>query len=402
MTRSAAFPERLILPAMPPPNRLYSLDVLRGVAALLVVFCHWQNFFMMGVTSGEYDVIRMPGFSLIGFLYENAWMAVDFFFCLSGFVFHWLYGLPVSKGRIVFGRFAALRLSRLYPLHLATLMLVALGQWGYLLATGTYFAFHHQDIHHFVLNVLFASSWGFESGYSFNGPIWSVSVEMFLYGIFFFMCRRWGVRTVVMMVFAISGFTWMNVLYAPLGRGITGFFVGGLAYVVYQYILHSRHARRMELTLSILLMLMIGLVLAISSMNESPSLRAIPGLWRLEGVFQWLYYRLPMLVLFPVVILVAALVETRVAGRGRAGLSWRKGAVLGDVSYAVYLLHFPLQLVMALFLVRMDIDHDMFYAPWFIISFFTLLVFIAWLTYRRFELPTQSFIRKQWMVRREC
>ena len=41
------------------------------------------------------------------------------------------------------------------------------------------------DFYHFVLQFFFISSWGFEDGPSFNGPIWSVSIEIFIYGIFF-------------------------------------------------------------------------------------------------------------------------------------------------------------------------------------------------------------------------
>ena len=34
---------------------------------------------------------------------------------------------------------------------------------------------------------MFISSWGFENGHSFNAPIWSVSVEVAIYILFFFL-----------------------------------------------------------------------------------------------------------------------------------------------------------------------------------------------------------------------
>ena len=46
--------------------------------------------------------------------------------------------------------------------------------------------FENNDLYHFVLNILFISSWGLEKGMSFNQPIWSVSFELIVYILFFF------------------------------------------------------------------------------------------------------------------------------------------------------------------------------------------------------------------------
>ena len=45
--------------------------------------------------------------------------------------------------------------------------------------------FENNDLYHFVLNILFISSWGLEKGMSFNQPIWSVSFELIVYILFF-------------------------------------------------------------------------------------------------------------------------------------------------------------------------------------------------------------------------
>ena len=41
------------------------------------------------------------------------------------------------------------------------------------------------DTYHFILNFFFISGWGFEKSYSFNGPIWSVSIELIIYALSF-------------------------------------------------------------------------------------------------------------------------------------------------------------------------------------------------------------------------
>ena len=81
------------------------------------------------------------------------------------------------------------RLSRLNPLHLVNLVLVAGLQWQKMRSQGGYFVDHLNDAYHFALNLFFATAWGFEEGFSFNAPIWSVSIEVLLYGLFFCMAR---------------------------------------------------------------------------------------------------------------------------------------------------------------------------------------------------------------------
>jgi peptidoglycan/LPS O-acetylase OafA/YrhL len=42
------------------PTRFYSLDVLRGLAALAVVLYHWQHFFYTGSTLGVITMDALP------------------------------------------------------------------------------------------------------------------------------------------------------------------------------------------------------------------------------------------------------------------------------------------------------------------------------------------------------
>ena len=78
------------------------------------------------------------------------------------------------------------RFSRLYPLHFITLLIVLILQIIYQNLNENYFVYENNDIYHLFLQLLFISNWGFEKGYSFNGPIWSVSIELIVYFIFYF------------------------------------------------------------------------------------------------------------------------------------------------------------------------------------------------------------------------
>jgi peptidoglycan/LPS O-acetylase OafA/YrhL len=147
-----------------------------------------------GSQPGAFAMERLPLFEVLFPFYTDGWLAVDLFFSLSGFVFYWLYARAVAEQAITLRNFAVLRFSRLYPLHFATLLAIAAGQLWFMRSTGSYFVYPENDAEHFLLNLFFVSSWGFERGYSFNGPVWSVSVEMLLYLVFFAYCRQLPVR----------------------------------------------------------------------------------------------------------------------------------------------------------------------------------------------------------------
>src|SRR5690606_31719884 len=104
--------------------------------------------------------------------------AVELFWVISGFIFAHIY---MSRTSTKTSEFFVARFARLYPLHFLTLICITL-----LILCGYYLSPNFKtpanaDVYHFLLNVFFASAWGFERGMSFNGVIWSVSVEIPIY-----------------------------------------------------------------------------------------------------------------------------------------------------------------------------------------------------------------------------
>src|SRR6185436_6252250 len=213
------------------PKRFYSLDALRGVAALGVVFWHWQHFFYTGTHKADFDRGRQPFYGLFYLFYEKGWMAVDLFFSLSGFIFFWLYAKRIESRRIVASEFSMLRLSRLYPLHLATLLFVAATQWWIHSRTGDYVVYPLNGMQQFLAHLLFVSGWRSSWADSFNAPVWSVSVEVFLYGTFFALFRVFRRRTIPLIALVVLGAVLK--FHIPIGRGIYSFFLGGLAYYAF-------------------------------------------------------------------------------------------------------------------------------------------------------------------------
>ncbi|MBK7973140.1 MAG: acyltransferase [Deltaproteobacteria bacterium] len=366
-------PRRPALPpgtASPAVERLHSLDALRGVAALSVVFWHWGHFFYAGTEPGAYTAARLPFYALFRPLYAKGWLAVDLFFVLSGFIFFWLYATPIRGRRISAPVFGALRFSRLYPLHLATLLVVAAAQAAFRRTSGSDFVYAWNDARHFVLNLLFASSWGFERGYSFNAPVWSVSVEIFLYAVFFVLCRFVPTGLTVLAALSALGHVVVSKANPALGSGIGSFFLGGCVFRLYERIVDAGRARQ----------------------ARWPLVVATVAAWSLAGLAfhrEWNLYWTCVLGVFPVTILTLGILETT-GLRATSTLTW-----LGDVSYSSYLLHFPLQLLFVAVARWAGASSEIFYAPATLIAFFVCLVIVARASFVFLEMPAQRWLRRR-------
>lgn len=357
------------------PPRFYSLDVLRGFAALSVVFWHWQHFFFEGTRKPPVALEALPFYDVFFAVYTKGWLGVDLFFCLSGFIFYWLYSAAVASAAVSGRDFFVLRFSRLYPLHLATLLAVAIGQALFLRTTDSYFVYSHNDAYHFVLNLLFAPAWGLEESPSFNAPVWSVSVEVALYAVFFGLCRLLPVRPGILLGAAAAGLVLMEV-YLPLGRGLSAFFIGGCVYLAYQHIVASSRTEALARWLPWL-----AAALWLLAIVMAPG----AGQSYLGARLMHLY---AAALLFPLTVLALALVETR------RGHLMRGVSILGDISYSSYLLHFPLQFAVIGFMIWIGQDRTIFYSAWTFVAFLVLLLALSLASHRFLEVPAQRALRR--------
>ena len=128
---------------------------------------------------------EQPFYDIFFFAYNDGWLAVQFFFVLSGFIFFNLYLKKINNRQIDFKKFFILRFSRLYPLHFLTLLLILF--ISFLLIENNFLS--NTDLKHFFLNIFLIQNWGFEDGYSFNTPAWSISIEILISSLAFEMNR---------------------------------------------------------------------------------------------------------------------------------------------------------------------------------------------------------------------
>ncbi|MBX7057210.1 MAG: acyltransferase [Leptospirales bacterium] len=378
-------------PANSIPARFYSLDALRGVAALSVAVYHWQHFIPPLGPDSQLQIDRLPFYDFLFLFFHHGFLAVDLFFMISGFVFFWLYSQKIASGALSAYSFAVLRFSRLYPLHLLTLLLTAGLQSVAVLLTGASLIYSYNDWYHFVLHLFFASHWGLQKGFSFNAPVWSVSIEILLYVFFYLFARLYGAAKLRRGLATLLAFALLilsaRYIEAALFRGLLAFLIGGLCFLFY---LRARNWRR-ALPSLVLGGLCIALwILVILEMRLD--LTGVWGRWQAYSEQQLLALRalcglLPVLCIFPLTILGLALIEAR---RGALGKRLR---FLGDISYSSYLLHFPLQLGFLLLWRALAISENAFSSPFFFAAFFAVLLTLSLASYHAFERPLQSLLR---------
>lgn len=126
--------------------RFGTLDGLRGVAAILVLFFHFGDNAPMAAKAG--------------------YLAVDLFFCLSGFVLSHAYESQLRNG-LSLREFAVLRFIRVYPM-------AAIGT-----ALGVFFS------QNYVLSLLLVPDFGGNGTlYPANVPLWSLALELLVNVVF--------------------------------------------------------------------------------------------------------------------------------------------------------------------------------------------------------------------------
>lgn len=359
------------------PERLYLLDVLRGLAAIAVIVFHWQ-FFGSDINrvapEGGFPIYRAIGEACLTFFYQCGASAVGLFFTLSGFVFFWLFKDAVQDGRISGWNFFVDRFSRLYPLHLATLILVAIEQCLYAsMNGGRGWVSPVNDTIGFVRQLLIVPTWSPRRLEEFNLPVWSLMVEALVYVVFFVVVRRTrlGIAgTLVMLVLACFS-AWYS---KDIAYGATSFFMGGLTYLAYQRL----EGRTVERPLAIVVSTSwaFAIVFGAGLVNLSST-----GIW-------WLDRTYAVYVLFPSTVLYLAIVETR---RGPMARKWKW---LGDATYSMYLLGFPLMLTIALLLRVSGGSFNMVKSPAVLLAFLAAIIPVSLACHFGFERPVQRFMRK--------
>ena len=176
-------------PSIGPPrapaitDRLARIDVLRGVAILLVFTCHmrgsacgWNRLDWNGLVSGT---ATHPGWwHLLLYPLSYGGAGVALFFVLSGYVIHRSY----LRAHLTWGNYAARRFWRIYPAYFVALL-------GFAIWTQAVLSWD------FVLHAALLHNIRSDTFFGINGSFWSLAVESQLYLLYplaIVARRKWG------------------------------------------------------------------------------------------------------------------------------------------------------------------------------------------------------------------
>lgn len=329
------------------PKTISNIDLLRGITAIAVLVWHYQHFLFPRAGIPPTDRTSQPFYQPLRWLYDYGGNGVQFFWILSGFVFFHAYKY---KYNINSKEFFINRFSRLYPLHFITLILVAGLQAVSNITLGYEQIYPKNDAYHFILNVLFASHWGFQKGWSFNAPIWSVSVELITYIFFFFFLRslKISLGSAIFWV-ASSAIVFQGPYTNSFAQCTILFGLGGVTHELHSSI-YSKFSEWINFAIAFIITT--GLVTYLFA----------KGTWQPNIL---------IFLLFPCIIWISASIETCGYSSGKVG------EMVGNTTYASYLIHIPIQIAIMtsadiLHIDRFKLVKEPIFFIFFIIFIFTL------------------------------
>ncbi len=302
------------------------LDALRGVAAIMVVAFHL------------FEAHAANRFSQI---INHGYLAVDFFFLLSGFVIGYAYDDRWTKMSV--GDFIKRRLIRLQPMVVMGAVIGAV--CFYFQASSLWPAIGKTPVIEMLLVMLIGFTMiplppsmdirGWSETYPLNGPAWSLFYEYIvnlLYGLFI---RRFSNKALAVLVFLSAALLVHYTLTGPTGDVIGGWSLEpaqlriGFTRVLYPFfagLLLFRTARFPQLKNAFLWSSL--LVIATLAM---PRIGDAEHLW-MNG----LYESLCIIFVFPLIVFLGT------GGEPKGKWSKRTCRFLGDISYPIYITHYPL------------------------------------------------------------
>lgn len=359
------------------------LDGMRGVAALIVI---WYHIFEAFATSPVTQRVN------------HGFLAVDFFYILSGFVIGYAYDDRWNKGMDIKGFFRR-RLVRLHPM---VVLACILGVISFLIQgsekwDGTAVPFSCILLA-MLMQMLMLPVWpgsaaeirGGGEMYPLNGPSWSLFFEYIGNILYAFLLRHLSVRklaafTVIsgagLAVFALSNIAGTGNL--GVGWTFAGYsFPGGMLRMMFSFsagLLISRVFRPHTVRNAFLLCSTILVVLLV-----------LPYIG--DGSRPWLnilYELFCVMAVFPILVWTAA--SGKISGRISASVC----KFLGDISYPLYIIHYPS--IYLLFMAARKYGMTFGDAWPYAIAVFAGNIILAWVLLKVYDGPVRKQLGRIWL-----
>lgn len=334
------------------------LDGLRGIAALCVVIFHFAEMVL------PYDKLWIG----------HGFLAVDFFFCLSGFVLGYAYDDRIADMGL--GRFLKARLIRLHPMVVLGTVLGLIAFYVNPFRNGVGYSPGKMALIFLASILLIPYGAMHERGYnlfSLNAPSWSLFWEYavnLLFGLALYRVRR-GALAVLTVISAIilclAGYHSGNL---SGGWSASNFSVGG-ARVAFSFcagLLVYRMGWRLRTRIGFAGLSMLLILAFVMPYSQ--------GGWMREAAAITLY--------FPLIVMLGA-------GAAVSARTERLCRMSGNLSYPLYMTHYAAIWIWGNFAYKHKLANG---GLWPLASLGTLtMVAFAWLVLKVFDEPVRRYLR---------
>lgn len=358
------------------------LNGLRGVAALMVIWYHVFEAF----ASSPFDQ-----------RFNHGYLAVDFFFVLSGFVIGYAY--DDRWGKMNKKDFFKRRLIRLHPmiamgtvLGVITFLIQGSVQWDGTKVSLS-FVMLAMLLHLFLLPAVpgtGADVRGNNEMFPLNGPTWSLFFEYIgniLYALWLRKLSTKALRVVVILsgaglasfaLFNLSGFGHLGVGWTLLDNN----FLGGMLRLLFAFsigMLMSRDFKPVKIRGAFLICSLV--IIAVLSV---PYIGGPDSLW-MNG----LYDAMCTIVIFPALVYLGA------SGKTSGKASEKLCRFLGDISYPLYMVHYPF---MYLFYAWIWKNGYTFSQTWMVgVGLFVGNIVLAYVLLKIYDEPVRRALAKRFL-----
>ena len=363
------------------------LDGLRGVAALLVVFYH--IFEGLSFAAGGTLITTI----------NHGYLAVDFFFILSGFVIGYAYD-DRWKRNMTFGNFFTRRLIRLHPM---IIMGTIIGAITFCIQGSVQWDGSHVATSAVMLALLAAMFFipaylgagydvrGNGEMFSLNGPSWSLFFEYIgniLYALFIHRLSNRGLA--ILVALSGIGLAWFALFdivgYGMLGVGWTldgANFWGGMLRMLFPFslgMLLSRHFRPIKTRGAFWICSAVLLILFCIPYIEGKSPVCLNGVYELICIA----------LVFPALVWIAA------SGKTTDKQSTRICRFLGDISFPLYAIHYPLMYLFYAWLIKNKLYT--FTECWQMAALvYTGSILLAYLCLKCYDEPVRKWLSRKFL-----
>ena len=359
------------------------LDGLRGVAAIIVVAFHLFETYSAG-----------PAHQIL----NHGYLAVDFFFVLSGFVIGYAY--DDRWDRMTTWDFFKRRLVRLHPMVIMGTLLGA--SLFYFSACSAFPMVMQTPWWNVLLMTLLGclmfptpTSWdirGWWETNALNGPTWSLMWEYIanvLYALFIRRFSKLALGIFVGLSACLTLDVTLNIDTFGLlsSRGEAAYtLIGGWSLTPGQ--LYIGISRLLYPFFMGLLLSRIGKLVKVKRGFYWPRIGGETSQW-MNGVYE----AVSVLALFPLIVAMGA--GSNVTGKRSVALC----KFLGELSYPLYITHFPL-IYMQIAWARNNPDAPAGMHLFIAVSVFVLSIAIAYACLKLYDEPVREWLKQHWLMKK--